>query len=113
MIKTKREPVQKNGQSKKSIEIDTAQIKRASNVIRSVNHKLRQNMINLLEKAGKSDVTDIYVKLRLEQSVASQHLGILRKSGVVVGKREGKFIFYSVNKERLNEIFGMIGELAK
>lgn len=28
-------------------------------------------------------VTEIYVKLRLEQSVASQHLAILRRAGVV------------------------------
>ena len=41
-------------------------------------------------------VTDIYVKLRLEQSVASQHLAILRKAGVVQTERDGKFIFYSL-----------------
>jgi DNA-binding transcriptional ArsR family regulator len=48
-------------------------------------------------------VTEIYVKLRLEQSVASQHLAILRKAGFVDTLRDGKFIYYSVNYERLAE----------
>jgi DNA-binding transcriptional ArsR family regulator len=49
-------------------------------------------------------VTEIYVKLRLEQSVASQHLAILRKAGFVNTVRDGKFIYYSVSKERLVEV---------
>ena len=57
-------------------------------------------------------VTDIYVKLRLEQSVASQHLAILRRAGVVVTQRQGKYIYYSLNKDRLEQISGLIEELA-
>jgi DNA-binding transcriptional ArsR family regulator len=49
-------------------------------------------------------VTEIYVKLRLEQSVASQHLAILRKAGYVNTTRDGKFIYYSVSLERLAEV---------
>ncbi|HMW27776.1 MAG TPA: ArsR family transcriptional regulator, partial [Ferruginibacter sp.] len=40
----------------------------------------------------------------LEQSVASQHLAILRKAGIVSTEREGKFIYYMVNYKRLDEI---------
>jgi len=49
-------------------------------------------------------VTEIYVKLRLEQSVASQHLAILRRAGIVITTREGKFIFYTVDYNRLEQI---------
>jgi DNA-binding transcriptional ArsR family regulator len=51
------------------------------------------------------------VKLRLEQSVASQHLAILRRSGVVVTERMGKFIYYTLDKERLNQISKLVEEL--
>jgi DNA-binding transcriptional ArsR family regulator len=56
-------------------------------------------------------VTEIYVKLRLEQSVASQHLAILRKAGFVKTERDGKFIYYSVNTERLEELNRFVKDL--
>src|SRR5690348_4118989 len=98
----------KNGATKGQIKIELGQLKKAAHVIRSVNHKLRQSIIRLLEENKRMTVTDIYVKLRLEQSVASQHLAILRRSGVVKTDREGKFIYYSINKDRIAEIAGLI-----
>ena len=86
-------------------------LRKAVLVLRSVNHKLRQSMIKLLEENEEMTVTELYVKLRLEQSVASQHLAILRRAGVVGTRREGKFIYYALNKDRISEIAGMIDEL--
>jgi len=85
------------------LKIDVLQLKKAALVLRAVNHKLRQQIMKLLHQHGKMTVTEIYVKLRLEQSVASQHLAILRKAGFVDTLRDGKFIYYSVNYERLAE----------
>jgi DNA-binding transcriptional ArsR family regulator len=70
-------------------------------------------MIRIIEEAGKITVTELYIKLRLEQSVASQHLALLRRSGVVVTSRDGKFIYYSVDSERINEISRLLKELIK
>jgi DNA-binding transcriptional ArsR family regulator len=42
-------------------------------------------------------VSGIYKTLRIEQTVASQHLATLRQAGVVNTKREGKWIYYSIN----------------
>lgn len=81
-------------------------------ILRSINHKLRQHIIKLLEENNEMTVTEIYIKMRLEQSVASQHLAFLRKAGVVTTIRKGKFIYYSLNKNRLAEIGRMIEELA-
>jgi DNA-binding transcriptional ArsR family regulator len=50
--------------------------------------------------------------LRLEQSVASQHLAILRRVGVVETTRQGKFIHYSLDKNRLEQIARLVDELA-
>lgn len=85
------------------LKIDVLQLKKAALILRAVNHKLRQQILRLLHQHGKMTVTEIYVKLRLEQSVASQHLAILRKAGYVDTVRDGKFIYYSVNYERLAE----------
>lgn len=99
-------------QGKGEIQLDYAELRKAVLVLRAVNHKLRQSIIDLLEESGRMTVTDIYVKLRLEQSVASQHLAILRRAGVVNTDRDGKFIYYSLNGDRLHQISRLIEELA-
>lgn len=97
---------------KEDIQLDYAELRKAVLVLRAINHKLRQRIIDLLEENESMTVTDIYIKLRLEQSVASQHLAILRRAGVVNTERQGKFINYSLNKERLAQISNLVDELA-
>ncbi len=79
-------------------------VKKASLILRSLNHKLRQQIIKIIYENEKLIVTDIYLKLMLDQSVASQHLSILRKAGIVSTKRDGKFIYYTINKTRIKAI---------
>lgn len=97
---------------KQDIQLDYAELRKAVLVLRAVNHKLRQRIIELLEESEKMTVTDIYIKLRLEQSVASQHLAILRRAGVVITERHGKFIYYSLDDSRLSQISRLVEELA-
>jgi DNA-binding transcriptional ArsR family regulator len=91
--------------------IDLLNVKKAALTLRALNHKLRQQILKLIDDQGKMTVTEIYVKLRLEQSVASQHLAILRKAGFVNTTRDGKFIYYSVNASRLAEMNRFVEEL--
>ncbi len=100
----------KKGQ--RDILLNYTELRKAVLVLRAVNHKLRQRIIELLEENERMTVTDIYVKLRLEQSVASQHLAILRKAGVVATDRQGKFIFYGLDKKRIHEISELVEDLA-
>lgn len=97
--------------SQNGLEIDYHNIKKASLILRSLNHKLRQQLIKLISENAKMTVTEIYVKLRLEQSVASQHLAILRKAEIVSTAREGKFIYYTVNKQRIKSIHQFVKDL--
>jgi len=73
---------------------------------RALDHLLRQRILELLEGQEEGlTVTDIYIRLRLEQSVASQHLAILRRANLVRTKRQGKFILYFINK-RTEKLIG-------
>jgi DNA-binding transcriptional ArsR family regulator len=94
-----------------SINVDYHSLKKAALVLRALNHKLRQQLLKLIEEEKKITVTEIYVRLRLEQSVASQHLAILRKAGIVITQRDGKFIYYSVNFKRIEEIDTFVKQL--
>ena len=93
------------------LKVDLLNVKKAALVLRAVNHKLRQQILKQIDENGKITVTELYVKLRLEQSVASQHLAILRKAGFVKTDREGKFIYYSVNTDRINDLNKFMEEL--
>ncbi len=95
------------------IKLDYNLLRKAVLVLRAVNHKLRQSIVQLLEENKRLTVTEIYVKLRLEQSVASQHLAILRRAGVVITERDGKYIHYSLNHDRIAEIAQLVEELAR
>lgn len=93
--------------------MDSLSIKKASLVFRAINHKLRQDMIKLIDKKGHASVTEIFVEMRLEQSVASQHLAILRRAGIVITERDGKFMYYKLNLNRLKLINEIIKDLLK
>jgi len=95
------------------VKIDFLQVKKAALILRALNHKLRQQLLKLLEEKTKLTVTEIYSRLRLEQSVASQHLAILRRAGIVRTEREGKFIYYILNHPRITDISNSINELLK
>ena len=85
-------------------DIDYHNVKKAALVLRALNHKLRQQIIKTIHENKRLTVTELYIKLRLEQSVASQHLAILRKTGIVSTQRDGKFIFYTINSSRIEAI---------
>jgi DNA-binding transcriptional ArsR family regulator len=97
--------------SKNYVKVDFVHLKKAALILRALNHKLRQQIVRLLDEHKKMTVTEIYVKLRLEQSVASQHLAILRRAGIVSTVRDGKFIFYGVNYTRIKEVNDFVEQL--
>ncbi len=99
-------------QGNEEINISYDNLRSAVLVLRAINHELRRSIVDLLEKEDRMTVTQIYIKLRIEQSVASQHLAILRKAGIVHPHREGKYIYYSLEKTRLSQIAELVSTLA-
>ncbi len=68
-------------------------------LMRALAHPLRLKLLEFIDGEGKTHVRKIYRTLELEQSITSQHLGVLRKAGVLKFEKEGKFKFYSINYE--------------
>jgi hypothetical protein len=99
-------------ESGNALKVDLLALKKSAIILRALNHKLRQQILRYIADNGTITVTEIYVKLRLEQSVASQHLAILRKAGFVKTKRDGKFIYYSPNMPRIRQIIQLTQSIA-
>ncbi len=93
--------------------MDLKLLKEASNVFRAINNPVRQKILNFINENARVTVGTIYKKLKMEQSVVSQHLAILRKENIVIAERDGKFVLYSINYERLKQINKVAREMNK
>lgn len=71
---------------------------------RAINHPLRRTILWLIDSKDRMDVTTLYTTLKIEQSVASQHLKILRDAGFVITTRESKRIYYSVSDAAIEKL---------
>ncbi len=88
--------------------LDISKLELASSKLRAIAHPMRIAIIDLLHNDNKLSVTEIYSQLDIEQASASHHLNILKNKGVLVSKREGKKIFYSLKNVVLTEIIECI-----
>jgi DNA-binding transcriptional ArsR family regulator len=88
----------------KKFPLEAEELKKAFIVLRAVNHKVRQQILDVIHRKKEITVSEIYSKLKLEQSLTSAHLAVLRKAGAVKTRREGQSIYYSVNYDQVSEI---------
>lgn len=95
-----------------NLHIEALSIKKAALILRAVNHVFRQKILNLMHEQGRITVTQLFIQLRMEQSITSQHLAILRRAKIVKAERDGKHIFYSINYEQLLNVQEVAGRLA-
>ena len=51
--------------------------------------------------AGECSVSELMVRLDIGQSLMSHHLRILRESGLVIDRRDGRWIHYSIAEAAL------------
>ena len=88
--------------------LDISKLELASSKLRAIAHPMRIAIIDLLHNNNKLSVTEIYSQLDIEQASASHHLNILKNKGVLISRREGKKIFYSLKNVVLTEIIECI-----
>jgi DNA-binding transcriptional ArsR family regulator len=93
--------------------IEEDNLKQAALRLRAINNKLRKNILRHIHDNGSLVVHDIHTNLNIEQPVDSQHLAILRNAQLVLTKREGRFIYYSVNYSQLDFMHKTSKELIK
>jgi DNA-binding transcriptional ArsR family regulator len=84
-------------------EKDVQVFKKSARVYRALNHKLRQKILHFLN-GKEANVTAIYVHFRIEQSVASQHLRILRDAKLVKTRKDKKEVFYQADGDRIEKV---------
>ena len=83
------------------LHIEVVSIKKGLKIFSGVNSELRQEILDIIHKNGQMTVTQLFTELNLDQPIMSNHLAILRNTGLVISKRVGKNVFYSINYSRL------------
>lgn len=89
------------------------QIEAGADVLRALTHPLRMRILKFIDESGTINVNKIYSSLQLEQSITSQHLRILRVAGLVDTQREGKYIHYSINYDKVGRALTAVREFSE
>src|ERR1700733_7087033 len=90
--------------------IKNKQLEEATELLRALAHPLRLKLLNFIDTNPKINVNKIYKALRVEQSLTSQQLHILRMAGLVNAERNGRFIMYTLNYTRIERITKTLSE---
>ncbi len=90
------------------IDISVEKLELAASKLRAISHPMRIAIIDLLSQKESMSVTEIYNALGIEQATASHHLNVLKGKNILVSKRKGKKIFYSLRNHTLTEIIECI-----
>ena len=79
------------------VTFDSEKLQYSCELMRALAHPLRLRILAFIDSHGTIHVNKIYNTLKLEQSITSQHLRILRLAGVVSAEKKGKYMTYSIN----------------
>ena len=81
-----------------------------SDLCKTLANAKRQMILNAL-RDGESTVTEIRERTSIPQATLSQHLAILRSSGVVRTRRDGNHIYYTITNPKIIQAFDLITEV--
>lgn len=98
---------------KAKVVINNEKLRESSELMRALAHPLRIKILEFIDQNGSVNVNKIYNTLKLEQSITSQHLRILRAVGLVVTEREGKYIHYSIDYDKVMHTLGTLDRFFK
>jgi ArsR family transcriptional regulator len=84
---------------------------RTARLCRALADENRLRIIEMLG-AGERCVCELTVALDLGQSLLSHHLKTLKDAGLVTDRREGRWVYYTLSCDTLDDLGGAIEALA-
>jgi ArsR family transcriptional regulator len=77
-------------------------------IFQALAHPTRIAIVELLRDEGELPVTTMIERLGIEQANASQHLAVLRSKQIVIGRKEGNQVFYSLRDAILGRVLDLM-----
>lgn len=87
---------------RKGMQFNEEEIRREVKRFKALGDETRLKMIRLLE-TGEHCVCEMMETFGIGQSTASHHLKILENTGLIMARREGKFVYYRIIPRSLDK----------
>lgn len=87
--------------------VSRSKAQKYARLLRALGDPTRLQIISMLVGAsaeGGLCVCDIVASFRLQQPTISHHLRVLRHANLVTWRKEGSWVYYSLNRARLAEV---------
>lgn len=88
----------------------TSDTARAAALFHALSDPIRLGVIELLQD-GEHCVCDLTGALSVAQSRLSWHLKTLAEAEMIVGRRQGRWVYYSLNIDRVREAQGYLDSI--
>ncbi len=85
-------------------------LENAAKVIKCLGHPLRLRLLEIMERGGEHNVSELQAFSGAGQSAVSEQLGILRGHGVVASRRDGMFMLYRIIEPKVFRILACVRE---
>lgn len=79
-------------------------------LFRVLGHPVRVRILELLRE-GEQTVGELQAALGLDSGGTSQHLGVLRRNGVVEGRKEGTSVHYRAKDPRIFQLMAIARQI--
>lgn len=93
-------------------DMDAARIDKAAQMMKAIAHPVRLSILGYLSDEKEYTVTQIHELVKIEQSTASHHLGILKDKGILISRRTGKNTYYTIKNKNLKKLLDCISTCA-
>ncbi len=90
------------------MEIPVEVMERMATTLKVLAHPHRLKIVEFLEREKEAPVSAIQLCLKVPQSVASQHLGHMKRVGLLESVRRGKEVWYRIADRRSLTILNCI-----
>ncbi len=116
---TTKSPAQSNGHAAPTVmpAVSEPVVRELAQVFKLLSDETRLRILLYLAQSQELHVTDLCTRLGQSQPAVSHHLALLRVSGLIESRREGKHNFYSVRADHFGELlislFSSTGEMPK
>ncbi|MBU0534163.1 MAG: metalloregulator ArsR/SmtB family transcription factor [Candidatus Omnitrophica bacterium] len=88
-------------------------MRQLTKVFKALSDETKLRILKILQERNEICVCEIMQALNISQSRASRNLGILKNAGFITDRRDGLWVYYSINKEKVNEYHIAINKLIK
>ncbi len=87
--------------------LDSELLQKASRVLKTLGHPTRLAIIEVLEN-GEKKVGDIQEAIGEPQAITSQHLRLMENRDILISRKEGVQVYYSLKDKFITQILNCI-----